>query len=193
MSTAVFWCIPAWATSYNDIYLFIKKYCEGQENEVDPIVLKEVYDELQLKERFGMQECKPELVLKLPFYFLENFMEKTLELAAALEERAHQLTAGLTESSPPRQRRIAYVVGVERRQLEGSVAQLNSVVELLGKADSSSMAVNRDNSVLKYNSVLRGYEGVERGRRRWMMRFAFRVKLICRWRRLQKKRAERLL
>jgi hypothetical protein len=33
LSTAIFWAVPFWATSYNDIYLFIKRYCEGREGE----------------------------------------------------------------------------------------------------------------------------------------------------------------
>jgi pantothenate kinase-related protein Tda10 len=73
-----------------------------------------------------------------------------------------------------------------------SLTQLNSAVELLNKSDSSSMAVNRDNSVLKYNFIMKQYEPVAKGRRRLILPYLYRIKLICRWRKLEKKRQERL-
>lgn len=115
-------------------------------------------------------------------------MEKGLELVAVLRSRVQQLAASLPRSASPQERRVTQVAEGEGRQLEASLLQLNQAIELLNKADSSSMAVNRDNSVLKYNSVVRQYEGVEKGRRRWMMRYVYRIKLICRWRTLDKKR-----
>jgi hypothetical protein len=86
VSTAVFWAIPAWATSYNDIYLFIKRYHDGQEGgEVELDTLSSLYDELALREKFGLQEVRMEYLLKLPFYFLEQLMEQGLQLAATYD------------------------------------------------------------------------------------------------------------
>jgi hypothetical protein len=92
VSTAVFWAIPAWVTTYNDIYLFVRRYSDGHEGEdPDPDTLRAIFEELALKERFGLHEAKAEYMLKLPFYFIEQFMEKGLELAAVLDQRVLQL------------------------------------------------------------------------------------------------------
>jgi hypothetical protein len=54
------------------------------------------------------------------------------------------------------------------------------------------MAVNRDNSVLRFTLIGKQYEAVEKGKRRFIMRYIYRIKLICRWRQIEKKRQERL-
>lgn len=100
MSTAIFWALPSWATSYNEIYLFIKRYDDGQEGEeIEQALLKEVYDDLKLVEMYGLQEVRADFMLKLPFYFLEKVMENGLELASSLDERIFQLKSQLVTSS----------------------------------------------------------------------------------------------
>lgn len=100
MSTAIFWALPSWATSYNDIYLFIRRYNDGQEgDEIDQALLKEVFDELKLVETYGLQEVKVDFMLKLPFYFLEKLMENGLELALTLDQRIFYLKSKLTTNS----------------------------------------------------------------------------------------------
>ena len=54
------------------------------------------------------------------------------------------------------------------------------------------MAVNRDNSVLRYTLISKQYDPVDKGRRRFILKYIYRIKLICRWRKLEKKRQERL-
>ena len=54
------------------------------------------------------------------------------------------------------------------------------------------MAVNRDNSVLRYTFISKQYDPVDKGRRRFILKYIYRIKLICRWRKLEKKRQERL-
>ncbi len=55
---------------------------------------------------------------------------------------------------------------------------MNSAVELLNRSDSGSMAVNRDDSVLRYTLVSKQYDPVEKGRRKFMMNYIYRIKLI---------------
>ncbi len=54
------------------------------------------------------------------------------------------------------------------------------------------MVVNRDNSVLKYNFILKQYDPVDKSKRKFILRYIYRIKLISRWRKLDKKRQERL-
>lgn len=49
VSTAVFWCLPAWVTSYNDIYLFIRNNADALEADADPALLQEIAEEFALK------------------------------------------------------------------------------------------------------------------------------------------------
>lgn len=98
----------------------------------------------------------------------------------------------MTESSSSRLKRTVSMLQVEWKQLQACMTQLNSALEFLNKTDSSSVVVNRDNSVLKYNLVMKEYEPVEKSKRKFMIKYLYRIKLICRWRRLYKKRQERL-
>lgn len=65
-------------------------------------------------------------------------------------------------------------------------------LEFLNKEDSNSMAVNRDNSVLRYNFIMKQFEPIEKGKKKLLIRYIYRIKLICRWNKLEKKRVERL-
>ncbi len=54
------------------------------------------------------------------------------------------------------------------------------------------MVINRDNSVLRYNFILKQYDPVDKSKRKFILKYIKRIKLISRWKKLEKKRQERL-
>jgi len=50
--------------------------------------------------------------------------------------------------------------------------------------------LNRDNSVIKYNLIINQYDKIKKTK--FAMKFVYRLKLILRWNKLQKKIKERL-
>lgn len=46
------------------------------------------------------------------------------------------------------------------------------------------MSVNRDNSVLRYNFIMKQFDPIEKNKKKLLMRYIYRVKLICRWNKL---------
>ena len=96
ISTALLWAIPEWAAACSQMQAFAKQYCEGAEGEgVNLGMLKEVWEELDLRARCRVEEGNIEELLQVPFFFLEQLMVKGLELTSCLEERLRRQKAEL--------------------------------------------------------------------------------------------------
>lgn len=116
--------------------------------------------------------------LRVPLIFLQKFIELALQYSIELETRA--------KHRPKPERSL-----IESRELKLALNHFNSQIQLLSKEDTKEEIVNRDNSVIRYNIIRKQYPEISR--RRFIMRFVFRLKLICKWQKLQKKQAKRLI
>lgn len=59
-----------------------------------------------MKERFGVLEMKTEIMLKIPFFFIEQLMEQCVELGGSLDEHLKQLRED-GDNSPPKWQRVS--------------------------------------------------------------------------------------
>jgi hypothetical protein len=80
---------------------------------------------------------------------------------------------------------------IENRELKRALTHFNSQIELLSKEDTEHELVNRENSVIRYNIIRKQYPEIVK--RKSIMRFVFRIKLISKWQKLKKKQAKRLI
>jgi hypothetical protein len=176
LSTLLFWVLPQCAAAYNDIYLFLRRFRGSPEAElVSASDLRAAADALQLEERFQIKEPSLDAFLSLPALLLQQLQTRIDQLAAVLEQQL------LTSTFEWEQ--------IELRELRRAGGQLQGALELLSREDTEKETVNRENSVIRYNVIRKEYEEV--GRKAWLMRWGYRIKLISRWKGLQRKVAER--
>jgi hypothetical protein len=79
---------------------------------------------------------------------------------------------------------------IESKEIKLSLAQFNNYLEFLNMDDKDNKQVNRDNTVLRYTIINKQYSEIPRSKA--TMFLCYRLKLICRWKQLEKKKALRL-
>ena len=77
-------------------------------------------------------------------------------------------------------------MNVELKELMDALNQFNSYLEFLNMEDEGNKQVNRDNTVLRFTIVSKQYPEVPKIKK--TVTWAFRLKLIWRWKKLEIKR-----
>jgi hypothetical protein len=117
-----------------------------------------------------------------------QLLVKGLELTSCLEERVHRCQLETSDVTHYSYFQMLSLLQIESHRLQASLAQLNSIVYM----SKEELAGFKDSSVLKFDLITRQYNLIEVSDRRFILKYINRIKLITRWRNLEKRRRERM-